>query len=167
MELENVKNITINFFDKLSVSIESIDVLKEQEKIFYIKIKTTESSLLIWYSGWNLEDIRVILKHIISKKFWENIILHIEVNDYLSKKEDKLHHFIIKKIEIVKNIGKEIILPYFNAYERKRIHSFVSEIDNSVIYTKSIWEWKDRRIHICKKNLNMSIDTLDMDWVDI
>jgi hypothetical protein len=34
----------------------------------------------------------------------------------------------------------------------------------SDIYTKSEWEWKDRRLYICKKNNKM---TIDLDWIDI
>jgi len=50
-----------------------------------------------------LEDIRKILRDILSKINGKNIILHIEINDYLSKKEDKLFNFILKKIEIAKS----------------------------------------------------------------
>lgn len=163
MELEKVKQITNIFFEKLLVSIDSMEILQEQEDIFYIKIKTSDSPLLIWYSGKNLEDIRTVLRAILSKINGKNIILHIEINDYLSKKEDKLFDFIAKKIEIAKS-WKEVILPFFSAYERKKIHSYVSELKDESIWTKSVWEWSERRLHICKKSGHI---TIDMDWIDI
>jgi len=47
MEIEVVKQITNEFFKKLLVNIDDIEILQEQEDIFYIKIKTPDSSLLI------------------------------------------------------------------------------------------------------------------------
>lgn len=163
MELEIVKQITNDFFSKMIVDLESIEVIQEDENIFYIKIKTTDSPLLIGYSWKNLEDIRTILKWILSKINGKNLVLHLEVNDYLSKKEDKLFNFISKKIELAKT-GKEIILPFFNSYERKKIHWYVSELKDDTIFTKSIWEGEERRLHICKKNKNI---TIDMDGIGI
>lgn len=163
MELENVKKITSEFFEKMLVELDSLEVIQEDENIFYVKIKTTQSSLVIGYSGKNLEDIRTILKGILSKINGKNVVLHLEVNDYLSKKEDKLFDFIKKKIEIVKT-GREVILPFFNSYERKKIHGYVSELKDDTIFTKSIGEWEERRMHICKKSKNI---TIDMDGIDI
>lgn len=163
MELEVVKQITSDFFSKMIVDLESLDVTQEAEDIFYIKVKTTDSSLLIWYSWKNLEDIRTILKWILSKINWKNLVLHLEVNDYLSKKEDKLFDFIRKKIDIAKT-WKEVILPFFNSYERKKIHSYVADLKDDTIFTKSVWEGEERRMHICKISKSM---TIDMDWIDI
>lgn len=163
MELEIVKQISNCFFDKMWVNLDSLEVTQEDENIFYVKLKTKDSSLLIWYSWKNLEDIRTVLKAILSKINWKNLVLHLEVNDYLSKKEDKLYDFISKKIEIVKS-WKEVILPFFNSYERKKIHSYVAQLKDETIFTKSIWEWEQRRIHIYKISKNM---TIDVDWIDI
>jgi len=163
MEWENVKKITSEFFEKMLIEVDSLEVIQEEENIFYVKIKTTQSSLVIGYSGKNLEDIRTILKGILSKINGKNVVLHLEVNDYLSKKEDKLFDFIQKKIEIVKT-GREVILPFFNSYERKKIHGYVSELNDDTIFTKSIGEWEERRMHICKKSKNI---TIDMDGIDI
>ncbi len=121
MSWENIQEIALSFFEKLCIDIENMEVTQEAENIYYIKLKTPDSWLLIWYSGKTLEDIRGVLKAIISQ-YWENknIILHIEVNDYLSKKEDKLHDFIMKKIQLVKSWKWDVILPFFNSYERKK-----------------------------------------------
>lgn len=164
MLLEDVKEVSRVFFEKLWIEIDEFDVLQEAENIFYVKLKTPDSWILIWYSGKNLEDVRSVLKAILIKKSSEkNIILHVEVNDYLSKKEDKLYSFVMKKIEIAKS-WREVILPFFNSYERKKIHSYVCELNDGEIFTKSVWEWPERRLHICKKSKNI---TIDMDGIDI
>lgn len=164
MEVSVIKSLVEDFLEKLLISIDSLEVIIEWENIYFIKIKTSESSLFIWYSGRNLEDIRNILKNMISKKIDSNIILHLEVNDYISKKDDKLFNFVSKKIDLLKRTWKEIILPYFNAYERKKIHSYVSELNDTSIFTKSVWDWEKRRLHLCKKSQNI---TIDIDWIDI
>ncbi len=165
MSWENIQEIALSFFEKLCIDIENMEVTQEAENIYYIKLKTPDSWLLIWYSGKTLEDIRGVLKAIISQ-YWENknIILHIEVNDYLSKKEDKLHDFIMKKIQLVKSWKWDVILPFFNSYERKKIHSYVCELNDSEIFTKSVGDWAERRLHICKKSKNI---TIDIDGIDI
>jgi len=58
----------------------------------------------------------------------QNIILHLEVNDYLKSKEERLFSFIESKIAIVEKSGKDLVLPFLTAYERKKVHSYVSEL---------------------------------------
>ena len=87
----------------------------------------------------------------------------MEINDYLQQKDAKLIQFIQKKIDLVKSSDKEIILPFFTAYERKKVHSYVSEKWGNV-FTQSKWEGHERRIHLCKKNEKI---TIDIDGQDI
>lgn len=63
-----------------------------------------------------------------SKVVGESIIIHLEVNDYLQNKEQKLFDMIRSKIDYVKKAGGEYRLPYLSAYERKKVHAFVSEL---------------------------------------
>ncbi len=164
MEVSVIKSLVEEFLEKLLINIDTLEILNESDDVYFLKIKTSESSLFIGHSWKNLEDIRNILKNILSKKFDKNIVLHLEVNDYISKKDDRLFNFISKKIDLLKKSWKEIILPFFNSYERKKIHSYVSELNDSSIYTKSVWEWNNRRLHLCKKSTNI---TIDIDWIDI
>ncbi len=158
-------NTLINvFFEKLGVSIDSIDIIQEEENIFLIKIKTEESGIIIGPHWKNLETIQLILKLMVSNKIWSKIKLHLEVNDYMESKDEKLFLFIKSKIIIVEKTSRDIQLPFYWAYERKKIHSFVADYWNNIIYTKSIWEWKERRLYICKKDAKL---TIDIDWDDI
>lgn len=161
---ENVKKTIETFFEKLCVHIESIEVIEDGKNIFIIKIKSEDSWILIWPHGKNLEYIQWILKLMISKILWEKIKLHLEVNDYIEAKDKKLFSFINSKISLVEKSSKDIQLPFYSSYERKKIHSFVAEYWNNKIYTKSIWEWAERRLYICKKDWKL---TIDIDWEDI
>lgn len=163
MEQEKFKQIIWDFFSKMMIPLDDLEIIKEDENIFKIKLKTNESSMTIWHFGKNLDAIRVVLKWILNKLNNENIILHLEVNDYVSKKEDKLFELVRKKIKILKE-WTETILPYFNSFERKKIHSFINSLNDNSIFAKSIWEWEERRLHIFKKSKNI---TIDIDWIDI
>ncbi|PID87464.1 hypothetical protein CSB07_01495 [Candidatus Gracilibacteria bacterium] len=150
-EIENIINV---FFSKLNLNINSIELKKEKENIFLITIKTDdkkESSLIIGPHGKNLEFIKSLLKLIISKNLNKNVILHLEVNDYLQSKDDKLIKLVSKKIDLVKKIKKDVGLPFLSSYERKKVHSYVA--DEAIgVFTESRGKGKERKLYICYEN---------------
>ncbi len=160
---DKIERLTKKFFDKLKIDIKKVEVFSEEENIFLIKVNSDESWILIWVHGKNLEVITNILKLILLRNLWEKIIIHLEINDYLKSKEEKLKLFINSKIKSIEKYWKEIKLPFFTAYERKKIHSYISALDNN-IYTESKWIGKDRRLYIWKKTNKL---TIDINWSDI
>jgi len=154
---EQIEQIAQDFFSKLWADHSDLKVSEEGKNIFRIHVKSEDSHLLIGPHGKNLDTLNFLLRLIISKHSEDRITTHLEVNDYLEQKDAKLLKFIETKIAYVKESGKEIILPFFTAYERKKVHSHVSE-SGWDIYTQSVWEWQDRRIHLCKKDIKMTID---------
>lgn len=156
--LEQITLLSQGFFEKLWVDFSDLEVLEDGPDIYRIRLKSNDSHLLIGPHGKNLEILSHILKVIFSQKIEKkHINLHVEVNDYLEKKDEKLLQFIQSKIDIVKQSGKEIVLPFFTAYERKKVHSYVSEKWGNV-FTQSIGEGNERRIHLCKKDAKITID---------
>jgi len=182
MEKE-IKKLTEKFFKKLGIKTESIDVLENETNIFSIKIKSDDSWILIWPHWKNLNAIQLLLRIMILKQVNEKIRIHIEINDYMESKDEKLFLFIESKIKLVEKIWRNIRLSFFWAYDRKKIHSFVSEYWNSDITTKSEWTWRERRLFICTKNPKAYSTTnsktykttnssrsklsIDIDWEDI
>jgi len=154
---EQIQKLSTDFFEKLWVDYSDLQLTEESEKIYRISVKSDDSHLLIGPHGKNLEVLNLLLRLLISRKCEEHITIHLEVNDYLEQKDKKLLNFIKTKVSYVKESGKEIILPFFTAYERKKVHSYVSENWGNV-FTQSMWEWKDRRIHLCRKDEKMTID---------
>lgn len=157
MNTETITTLAQDFFTKLWVDFSELLVQKETDNIFRINLKSNDSHILIWPHGKNLENITYLLRTLIQGKTESFINIHVEINDYLEKKEEKLLRYIQGKIDYVKESGKEIILPFLSAYERKKVHSYVSE-NGGGIYTQSQWEGKERRIHLCKKDEKMTID---------
>jgi len=164
--INEIKLLAQEFFEKLGINTDPIEVINvdNSNTIYNIIVKTTESGLIIWQNWKNLDSIQNILKIMLWNKVWEKIKIHIEVNDYIKTKDDRLFDFIKTKIELVKKTKKDFCLPFYSAYERKKIHWFISDMNNTSIYTKSIWEWKERRLHICLQGKKLE---LDIDWDDI
>lgn len=154
---DQIQELSINFFEKLWVHYNNLEISEEKDNIFKIAIKSDDSHLLIGPHGKNLESLNYLLRLLISKNCEWFITTHLEVNDYLEQKDKKLSQFIQTKINYVKESWKEIILPFFSSYERKKVHSYVSENWGNV-FTQSIGEWNDRRIHLCRKDEKMTID---------
>ena len=156
--IEDIEKFIKTFFEKLEIQLDNINIIKQEENIFLITLETKESGMLIWSHGKNLDIIQNLLTIYIWKLLQNKVRLNIEINDYRKNKDDKLINFIKSKIDIIKKEWTDIKLPFFSSYDRKKIHSFVSELNNDLIYTKSIWEWNERRLYICKKNKKITID---------
>lgn len=163
MTLEEIQTFSRTFFEKLWVELESLTCVLEAENIYRITLKSPDSHILIGPHGKNLEALTQVLKLMLSKKNEKHTHLHLEINDYLEQKDAKLLSFIQAKIDLVTSQKKDIILPFFTAYERKKVHSYVSEKWGN-IYTQSHGEGAERRVHLCYKSEKM---TIDLDWDDI
>ena len=164
--MENtIKKVANIFFEKLWVEISNINIVWEKENIFLLKIKSEDSNILIWPQWKNLEALQLIIKMIISNNTWERIKIHLEINDYIHNKDERLFEFISKKIDYLKSSqNKSLMLPILNPYERKKVHSYVINLKDDSIQTKSEWEWKNRRLYLHKLWPKL---TIDIDWDDI
>ncbi len=160
---QNIQWKTETFFQKMAIEISSLNIEKEAENIYKIKLETPDSHIVIGPHWKNLESITHILKLLLSQDIQWYITIHLEVNDYLEKKDQKLHSFIQSKIDFVQETGKVVILPYLSSYERKKVHTYVQEHSKSII-TQSVWENDARRLHLIKKEITL---TIDIDWDDI
>ncbi len=175
--IDEIREFSEMFFNKIGVEIDSFDVILEQEDIYFIKIETPDSGILIWNHWSTFESIQWLLRNIFSNKYDRKIRLHLEINDYIHNKDAKLFAFIDKKISFAKEVNRNIKLPVLNWYERKKVHSYVSDLNDTDIKTESRWEWKDRRMFIIlvnkvennykKPEKKWSGLEIDIDWDDI
>ncbi len=161
---EKVQEISRVFFEKMWIHMESFSVTEQKENAFFIKLITDDSALITSNRWAALHDIQKILCNLLSLHFNMRIFIQVEVNDYLAEKDAQLFNTIDDKIELCLRQNKEIQLPFFSPYERKKIHNYIADKNLENIWTKSEGEWKERRLYICKKSKKM---TIDMDWTEI
>lgn len=163
-----VETLCNEFFKLMKININNLSIKCEDEErnIYFIHIETDDSKLLIWTHWKWLENIKHLLSRMIENALETNVTIHLEVNDYLKSKDDKLFAFIDSKISYVIKSQKEITLPNFSSYERKKIHNFISEKKLTSINSFSVWEWKNRVMHIAPASKDIWRN-LDLDWIDI
>lgn len=165
----NIEKIINDFFKWLQISIKDLVINCEDEErnIYFIKVETDDSKLLIWTHGQTLESIKHLLSRILENSIQDSIVIHLEVNDYMKSKDDKLYRYIDWRIDYVVKSQKEISLPNFSSYERKKIHSYISEKNISNIRSYSVGEWKDRVMHLAPASKILKDTNFDLDWTDI
>jgi predicted RNA-binding protein Jag len=171
---KEIEQFAFEFFDKMGILIDSLIVKQEQDESYFIKINTLESSLLIWTHWTTFEALQWLFRTILSIRFDKKIKLHLEINDYIHNKDAKLFAFIDKEILRAKQTGRNMKLPFFNGYERKKIHSYVQSLEDSSIKTESRGEGEDRRlfiVHVRDTEVIPKIKAtkleIDIDWDDI
>lgn len=167
--MTKIKEVSEKFFTWMKTEFTSLEVRCENEEknIFFLTLQTPDSKLIIGTHWQTLDSIRHILTRMLDNILWVNIILHIEVNNYLQSKDDRLYRYIDWRIDFVIKTWREIVLSNFSAYERKKIHTYISSKNLTNISSYSVWEWKDRVMHLCPKSTNKKWPSIDIEgtWI--
>lgn len=124
------------FFIGLGISVESLSIEQIGDDI-NITIKTNDSALLIGMHGKNIEVFQHLLSRMIERKLSKFIHVHLEVNDYIKQKEEKLFRFLDSKISIIRSTGNPIRMPSLSPYERKKAHGYIAEKNIAGLKTQS------------------------------
>ncbi len=158
-----MKNIILplirEFWSGLGIATTSItvDVLWDDVSI---RVETTDSALLIGIHGKNIPIFQHLLSRIIEKKMARFVHVHLEVNDYMKLKEEKLVQFIESKILLVQSKWGSIRIPSLTPYERKKAHGYIA--DKAIIWlsTQSEGEWLNRSLILSYSGKTRDIWTL-------
>ncbi len=159
---EKIEKLVSTFFEKLGFILDDINISDKGNNIFLVKIKSKDSQLLIWSQWKTLNSIRKLLSLMLNvdNNF---IFLQLEVNDYLEKKQSNFFRHIDMKVDLVKRTWREYIFDKLSSYERKKIHAYIASLWTNV-YSKSVWEWEKRKLHLLKRSDKL---TIDFDWDNI
>jgi predicted RNA-binding protein Jag len=77
--------------------------------------------------GKNIETIQHLLSRILEKQVGNFVHIHLEVNDYMKQKDERLYQFLDSKIALVRSTGKSIQMPSLTSYDRKKAHGYIAE----------------------------------------
>lgn len=165
---DKITSLCTKFFQWLKIDITNLTVKCEDEErnIYFIHLETTDSKLIIWIHWQSLESIKHLLSRMIESQFDTNITIHLEVNDYLKSKDEKLYRYVDWRIDFVIRTQKEVTLPNFSSYERKKIHNYISTKNLDTVRAYSTGEWRDRMMHLAPVVKTVS-SNFDIDWTDI
>ncbi len=133
------------FFTGLGIQVDSLE-LKEEGDDLSVRVQTPDSSLLIGMHGKNIEAIQHLLWRIAEKKLAKFIHVHLEVNDYIKSKDERLFRFIESKLSLLMSTGKSLQIPSLSSFERKKAHNYIAEKNIEWLTTKSEWEAANRML---------------------
>lgn len=147
---EQIESISLRFFTLMGIGVDSVSAIAEEEKrrIYRVSVKTPDSKLLIGTHGQTLETVRHLLTRLVERTVGKSFLIHLEVNDYLQSKDDRLFHRIDEKIESLKRTGGEVALHELSSYERKKVHAYVAEKKIDGLSTRSTGEGDARILHL-------------------
>lgn len=147
---EQIEQIGLRFFTLMGVQVDGLSAEAEEEKrrIYRVTVKTPDSKLLIGVHGQSLESIQHLLTRIVERTVGKSFLIHLEVNDYLQAKDERLFRRIEDKISSLLRTGGEIVLHELSNYERKKVHAYVAEKNHPGLSTRSSGEGAERVLHL-------------------
>jgi len=143
--LDKTKEITIEFFEKMTLPIE-IESCKTEGQLLKVALLSSDAQTLIGYQGSNLADIQSLLARILRKKIDQEIILDIDINGYKNDKEQRFCDLAQDTADEVVSTGREKALFPMNAFERRIIHTELAKRND--VKTESIGEGDDRKVKV-------------------
>lgn len=121
-----------------------VDAEESDEEIL-VDIDTEDSGLLIGYHGETLHSMQLILGMLLNrerKEEWKRVI--VDIGEYRGQREEVLRRMAERAAHRVQETGEAQELTPMPAFERRKIHMFVSEVEG--VTTKSIDTGRDRRV---------------------
>ena len=142
---ENIIEIT-----KLMGMTVNLEVRRREDNIT-IKIFSDHNAVLIGKNGSTIEALQTIIRQIVNTATKEYIGVVLDVENYKDKRIKNLEYLAKKVAKEVKETKVETKLDSMNSYERRIIHSTLSE--NKYVYTESVGEEPNRCVVIKPKEV--------------
>lgn len=142
---ENIIEIT-----KLMGMTVNLEVRRRDDNIT-IKIFSDHNAVLIGKNGSTIEALQTIIRQIVHTATKEYIGVVLDVENYKDKRIKNLEYLAKKVAKEVKETKVETKLDSMNSYERRIIHSTLSE--NKYVYTESVGEEPNRCVVIKPKEV--------------
>ncbi len=159
---KNVKIEVINYNDLIDYIKETIIEItklmgltvnlevRRREENLTIKIFSDHNAVLIGRNGKALEALQTIIRQIVHNETKEFISIILDVENYKDKRIKSLELLAKKVAKEVSQTKVETKLDSMNSYERRIIHSILS--NNKYVYTESIGEEPNRCVVIKPKD---------------
>ena len=132
MTKEEIINEIRRFINELAknMNIEINSEIKFEDNNITVLLVTNNNSIMIGKDGKTLNAIQIILRQYMSElnKFGLRII--VDIGNYKNKKLKNLEYEVKKICEEVLKTKIEVKLDPMNSYERRKVHSIVSEFDS-------------------------------------
>lgn len=157
---DTLRALVQEFFTRMGISYEMVGFTCQDEgtHIYEAKIQTPDSKILIGVHGQTLDSIKHLLSRMGEKITGKHCTIHVEINDYLKSKDDRLHRYLDAKIAEAQETKKSIVLNQLTSYERKKAHDYIGTKSLSGITAHSEGEGNERRLHIVYDSKMLKLD---------
>jgi len=145
---EDVINYIKSFLKQIAKNM-NIDInleVKENEDIFNVVMVSNNNPILIGKEGRTLNSLQLLIRQTITNNTGFNIKINLDASNYRNKKVKYFEYDIKNIINEVKKTKTDIKLDPMNSYQRRIVHSLVSNYEN--LETESIGEEPNRYVVI-------------------
>lgn len=147
---EDIKNEIRDFIKELSLKTNipiNLEV-KEEDNIFNVLLVSDNNSILIGKEGRTISALQLILRQHLNH-FNFPIRVNLDVSNYRAKKVKNIEYEIKRIAKEILNTKVEVKLDPMNSYERRIVHSVISNFD--LLETESVGEEPNRYVIIRHK----------------
>lgn len=121
---EIIQNIGNALVSKITTKVSDID------DVLNVSIYSEVNPILIGKDGKNLSAIQTIIKQAIFRKFNRSVKISVDIANYKNKKIKNLKYEVSKIAKEVLNSKIDAHLDPMNSYERRIVHTLISEYKN-------------------------------------
>lgn len=153
IELEIIKKVDVveelkSFIKNITklMGIEANLEVKNREENISITLYSDNNNILIGKGGRTLDSISMIAKQYIKNEIGTNFRFQLDVGEYKVKQQKNIEYLAKKVAREVAKTKIEAKLDPMNSYERRLVHSILS--DNDKVYTESVGEEPNRAVVI-------------------
>ncbi len=146
-QIQIVKKLIEDLLEKLEIQAK-VEVSENADGPQFL-IRTPEGGLLIGENGKNLISLYHLIKKLSEAKLKEkkeNFNFSVDVNDYQAKRIEDLKNLARLNAQRVRYFKKEVVLKPMSSFERRIIHSVLSDCPD--IMTESRGEEPARQVVI-------------------
>ena len=149
-DIINYTKEIINEITKLMGLTVNLEVRRREENIT-IKIFSDHNAVLIGKNGYTIQALQTLVRQIVFNEIEKNISIILDVENYKEKKIKNIEYLAKKTAREVAKTKVEAKLDSMNSYERRIVHSILSE--DKFVYTESIGEEPNRCVVIKPKEM--------------
>ena len=160
---ESVKKIAEELLEKLGLAV-PIAVSSEEDGYNLSLTGGGSSALLIGYHGETLNSLQTLISLLVYRQLGEKLPLIVDVDGYRKERMAKLKAIAVRACDKARFLNMAQSLPPMNAFERRLVHLFVSEITD--MRSESVGEGRDRQVVIQPKSLSLTTGETDSSAVD-
>ncbi len=149
-DINNLINEIIKTIGKGMNIVIDTEILSTDD-IFNVTLVSNNNSILIGREGKILNSLQNLVRQIVRNKTEMNLKINLDVSNYKMKKMKNIEKIVREVAEEVKSSKITASLDPMNSYERKFVHTIISEYPE--LETESIGEGLERHITIKYKEI--------------